>query len=59
MNPLIKETAAAMSPEAGALMGAMTLAFIGIFLAWSWYAYAPSRRTLMDDYGRIPLDDGE
>ena len=24
MNPLIKETAAAMSPEAGVLMGAMT-----------------------------------
>ena len=40
-------------------MGAMTLAFMGIFGAWFWYAYAPSRKALMDDYGRMPLDDGE
>ena len=59
MNPLIKEGAQAMSPEAGVLMGLMTLAFMAIFLGWFWYAYAPSRRALMESHGRLPLEDGD
>ena len=59
MNPLIRELAEAMAPESGTVMGLITLSFMGLFLAWAWYAYAPSRSGLMDTYGRLPLDDGD
>lgn len=56
MNPLIKE--AAQSVQLGWLLGAMTILFLVAFLGWAWWAYAPSRRELMEEYGRIPFDEG-
>lgn len=56
MNPLIHE--AARSIELGWLMGLMTVVFFAVFLAWTWWAYAPSRRGLMEQYGRIPFEEG-
>lgn len=56
MNPLIRE--AAQSVQLGWLLGAMTILFLVAFLGWAWWAYAPSRRELMEEYGRIPFDEG-
>ena len=55
MNPLIRE--AAESVQMGWLLGLMTIVFFAAFVFWTWWAYAPSRRELMEDYGRIPFDD--
>ena len=56
MNTLLK--AAAESVEMGWLLGGMTLVFLLFFLAWGWWAYAPSRREKMEEYARIPFEDG-
>ena len=56
MNPLIAE--AAGSVQLGWLLGAMTVVFLVAFLGWTWWAYAPSRRQLMEEYGRIPFEEG-
>ena len=56
MNPLIRE--AADSVQLGWLLGLMTILFLVAFLGWAWWAYAPSRRALMEEYGRIPFDEG-
>jgi cbb3-type cytochrome oxidase subunit 3 len=55
VNPLIREAAA--SVEMGWLLGLMTVLFFVAFLGWTWWAYAPSRRELMEEYGNIPFED--
>lgn len=57
MNPLIRE--AAESVQMGWLLGLMTIVFFAAFLWWTWWAYAPSRRGLMEEYGRIPFDGSD
>ena len=56
MNPVVR--AAAESVELGWLLGAMTIVFLVAFLGWTWWAYAPSRKALMEEYARIPFDEG-
>ena len=56
MNPLLNE--AARSVELGWLLGVMTIFFLVFFLAWVWYAYAPSNKELMDEMAQMPLSDG-
>ena len=56
MNTLLKD--AAESVGMGWLLGAMTVFFLAIFLAWAWYAYRPQHRSLMEDLGRMPFSDG-
>lgn len=55
MNPVIRQ--AAESVQMGWLLGLMTIVFLVAFVGWTWWAYAPSRRQLMEEYGRIPFDD--
>lgn len=57
MNPLTREAAASI--EMGWLLGLMTAVFFVTFLYWVWYAYAPSRRKVMDDAAMLPFDGGE
>ena len=57
MNPLLRE--AANTAELTWIMGVMTAAFLVFFLAWTWWAYSPSRREIMDEAARMPLTDGE
>ena len=57
MNPVLRE--AAGSVQLGWLLGLMTIVFFIAFLGWTWWAFAPSRRTRMEEYARMPLDDGE
>lgn len=54
MNTLLK--AASNSIEMGWLLGFMTAVFLAVFLGWTWWAYSPSNRQVMDDYARIPFD---
>ena len=56
MNPLLREAAA--SVQHGWVMGLMTALFLLVFLGWIGWAWAPGRRALMDEYARMPLDDG-
>lgn len=56
MNPVVKM--AAESVQLGWLLGLMTLVFLVVFLGWAWWAFAPSRKTRMEEYGRIPFDEG-
>ena len=56
MNPVVEM--AAGSVELGWLLGVMTVVFLGVFLGWTWWAYAPSRKERMDRYARIPFDEG-
>jgi cbb3-type cytochrome oxidase subunit 3 len=42
----------------GWLLGAMTVVFLAIFLAWVFYAYRPKHRQLMEELGRMPFTDG-
>jgi cbb3-type cytochrome oxidase subunit 3 len=39
-------------------MGLMTVVFLGVFLAWTWYAWNPANKQLMDDMAAMPLNDG-
>lgn len=57
MNPIW--TAAAESVSYVNLMGAMTLTFIGVFLAWTWWAWAPGNRDAMDRAALLPFADDE
>jgi len=50
--------AAAQSAQFGWIMGVMTAVFIGVFLAWTWYAWNPRNRQLMQDMAAMPLSDG-
>ncbi|MGD8320611.1 MAG: cbb3-type cytochrome c oxidase subunit 3 [Gemmatimonadota bacterium] len=56
MNPLLKH--ASESVQMGWLLGAMTVVFLAIFLAWVFYAYRPKHRQLMEELGRMPFTDG-
>lgn len=56
MNPLLQD--AAESVSMGWLLGLMTLFFLAIFLGWTWYAYRPKHRALMEELGRMPFTDG-
>lgn len=57
MNPVLRE--AANSVQLGWLLGLMTLVFLIAFVGWTWWAFAPSRRALMEEYGRMPFDEGD
>ncbi len=54
MNPLLSE--ASNSVSGGWILGVMTLVFFATFLYWFWYAYAPSHKTRMEDFGNMPFD---
>ena len=56
MNPVIREAVASI--DAGWVLGIMTVVFLVAFLGWAAWAYAPSRRETMEEYGRIPFSDG-
>lgn len=45
--------------DLGWLMGLTTLLFISSMVGWTVWAFAPSRRQLMDQASRIPFDGGE
>ena len=49
----------AMNPEPGwAWLGSLlTTVFFFTFLAWTWWAFAPSRRAQHEAAGRIPFDE--
>ena len=39
------------------LAGLAVLIFIAVFIAWTVWAWSPSRRELLDAAARLPLDD--
>lgn len=41
----------------GGLMGAMTVFFMAMLVAWTLWAWWPSRRHVMDEAARMPLED--
>ncbi|MEQ1564811.1 MAG: CcoQ/FixQ family Cbb3-type cytochrome c oxidase assembly chaperone [Myxococcota bacterium] len=57
MNQVLHEGAEAA--RMGWLLGFTTLLFFGTMIAWTVWAYAPSRRVWMEQAGRIPLDGGD
>ena len=57
MNTLLREAGA--SVEMGWLLGAVTVVFFVSFLYWTWYAYAPSRKEIMEQASRIPFEGGD
>jgi cbb3-type cytochrome oxidase subunit 3 len=56
VNPVFR--AAAESAQLGWVMGLMTVVFLGVFLAWTWYAWNPANKQLMQDMAAMPLNDG-
>jgi cbb3-type cytochrome oxidase subunit 3 len=56
MNPLLRE--AAGSVRFGWLLGVTTVFFLVLFIAWIVWAYAPRHKAAMDEFARLPLDDG-
>jgi cbb3-type cytochrome oxidase subunit 3 len=56
VNPVFR--AAAESAQLGWVMGVMTVVFLGVFLAWTWYAWNPDNKQLMQDMAAMPLNDG-
>lgn len=57
MNPLFQAAKQSMTDEAGLVMGLVLVMFMALYAAWGWYAYAPSRRGLMESYGKIPFEE--
>jgi len=57
VNPLMRE--ASNSVELGWLLGLLTVFFFATFIYWIWYAYAPSRKALMEEASRMPFEGGE
>ena len=45
--------------ELGWLMGLTTVLFVSCMVAWTVWAFAPSRRQAMEDASRIPFEGGE
>lgn len=45
--------------DLGWMMGWTTLLFVASMVGWTLWAYAPWRRQLMEDAGRIPLEGGD
>ncbi|HHO49911.1 MAG TPA: cbb3-type cytochrome c oxidase subunit 3 [Deltaproteobacteria bacterium] len=41
----------------GWLMGWTTLLFFSSMIGWTWWAYAPSRRGLMERASQIPFEE--
>ena len=56
MNPVFH--AAAQSAQLGWVMGVMTAVFLGVFLAWAWYAWNPANKAMMNEMAAMPLSDG-
>jgi cbb3-type cytochrome oxidase subunit 3 len=57
MSQLMRE--AGTTVELGWLLGVLTAVFFASFLFWVWYAYAPSRKSIMDEASRMPFDGDE
>lgn len=55
MNPVFH--AAGQTADLGWLMGVMTVVFIGFFIAWTLWAWAPSNREAMEAAARLPLEE--
>lgn len=55
MNPVFH--AAAEAAEYGWLMGVMTAAFLATFLGWTWWAWRPKNRPMMEAAANLPFDD--
>jgi len=56
MNSLLREAAA--SVDFGWLLGGVTVLFLGIFIAWTWIAFAPKNRGKWDEAAKMPFMDG-
>ncbi len=54
---MVIREAAAQSTSLGWLLGAMTVVFLGVFTAWTAWAYNPRRRAALDAAARLPLED--
>lgn len=55
MNPVL--SAGAETARLGVLLGWTTALFLLAMCGWIWWAYAPSRRRIMDEASRLPLED--
>lgn len=42
----------------GWMMGMATIVFLGVFLAYTLYAYAPGQKEAMERHAMLPFDDG-
>ncbi len=45
--------------DLGWLLGGTTVLFFSCMIGWIVWTFAPSRRALMDEASRLPLDGGE
>lgn len=45
--------------DLGWLMGTTTVVFFSLMVAWTVWTFAPSRRQLMDEASRLPLEGGD
>jgi cytochrome c oxidase cbb3-type subunit 4 len=60
MNPLTThtaQTALAQQTFTGTLSGLITAVFLVMFAGWVFWAYRPAHRQLMEDLGKLPLQD--
>ena len=55
MNPVFQQ--AASSAGLGWILGINTILFMGVFIGWSLYLWAPSRKQELDATGRLPLEE--
>ena len=56
MNDLLRE--AAQTVDFGWVLGGVTIVFLGVFLAWAWWAYTPKNREKWEEAARMPFTDG-
>jgi cbb3-type cytochrome oxidase subunit 3 len=49
----------AQMAQLGWLSGVSTAVFLLMMIGWTWWAYRPSHRAMLEEAGRIPLDGGE
>lgn len=45
--------------DLGWLMGLTTVMFVTCMVGWTVWTFAPSRRQLMDEASRLPLEGGD
>jgi cbb3-type cytochrome oxidase subunit 3 len=57
MNPVFQ--AAAATARLGWLMGILTGLFLVCFAGWTWWAYSSGNKALMEEVGRMPLNEGD
>jgi cytochrome c oxidase cbb3-type subunit 4 len=59
MNPLTTQTAQTALEQSftGTLSGIITAVFLVMFAGWVFWAYRPAHRQLMEDLGKLPLQD--